>query len=81
MKLIEALPSALLQQLARILPATGISTAAADLLCYGYDNSRRQAAAQVVLWPTSEAETQAIVVACRAHRVALIGRASCRERV
>jgi len=73
-KLIEALPSALLQQLARILPATGISTAAADLLCYGYDNSRRQAAAQVVLWPTSEAETQAIVVACRAHRVALIAR-------
>lgn len=74
MKLIEALPQALLQQLARILPSAAISTDAGDLLCYGYDNSRLQATAQVVLWPQSEAEVQAIVIACREHRIALIAR-------
>ena len=69
-----ALPHALVDTLSRLLPGDGFSTEYADLLSYGYDNSRLEAMAQGVVWARSEIDVIAIVRACRAHRVPLIAR-------
>ena len=41
---------------------------------YGYDNSRRHARPEAVVFPTSHDETLALVRACREHRIALTPR-------
>ena len=41
---------------------------------YGYDNSKRQAQPQAVALPTDVAQVQALVQACRRHRVPLTAR-------
>lgn len=69
-----ALPAVFLETLARLLPRAGFSTAPADLLSYGYDNSSLMGAAQAVAWARSEADVIAIVNACRSHQVPLIAR-------
>jgi len=46
----------------------------AECLAYGYDNSRRQAQPDAVVFPTEHAQVVALVRACRAARVPLIAR-------
>ena len=47
---------------------------AAECLAYGYDNSRRQAQPDAVVFPTQHAQVLALVRACRAARVPVIAR-------
>lgn len=68
------LPQSLVDTLSRLLPRDGFSIEYADLLSYGYDNSRLEAMAQGVVWARSEIDVIAIVRACREHRVPLIAR-------
>ena len=46
----------------------------AECLAYGYDNSRRQAQPDAVVFPTAHAQVAALVRACRAARVPVIAR-------
>jgi D-lactate dehydrogenase (quinone) len=68
------LPIALLDTLRELFSADALSTDAAECLAYGYDNSRRQAQPDAVVFPTSHAQVLALVRACRAARVPLIAR-------
>lgn len=67
------LPAALDATLAALL-GTGWRTDESERLAYGYDNSRRLALPDAVALPTDAAQVQAIVRACRAHRVPVIAR-------
>lgn len=51
-----------------------LTTDPAECLVYGYDNSRRQAAPDAVVFPTGHAQVLALVRACRAHRLPLVAR-------
>src|SRR5512141_508768 len=68
------LPAALLEQLRATFGAEALSTDAAECLAYGYDNSRRQAQPDAVVFPTAHAQVLALVRACRAARVPLVAR-------
>lgn len=68
-----ALPAALLRELADLL-GDGLRTDPGERLTYGYDNSRRQALPDAVALPTDAAQVQALVRACRAHRVPIVAR-------
>jgi D-lactate dehydrogenase len=58
----------------RAIFADALSTDAGDRLTYGYDNSRRQAMPDAVVFPTSHEQVVALVRACRAHRLPLVAR-------
>jgi len=47
---------------------------AAECLAYGYDNSRRQAQPDAVVFPTEHAQVVALMRACRAARVPVVAR-------
>jgi D-lactate dehydrogenase len=68
-----ALPAALLRDLTDLL-GDGLRTDAGERLTYGYDNSRRQALPDAVALPTRAEQVQALVRACRAHRVPIVAR-------
>jgi D-lactate dehydrogenase (quinone) len=67
------LPADLARTLADLLGA-GWRTDPAECLTYGYDNSRRQAMPAAVALPATRAQVQALVRACRAHRVPIVAR-------
>jgi D-lactate dehydrogenase len=69
----SALPAALLRDLAALL-GDGLRTDAGERLTYGYDNSRRQALPDAVALPAGAEQVQALVRACRAHRVPIVAR-------
>jgi D-lactate dehydrogenase len=69
----SALPAALLRDLTALL-GDGLRTDAGERLTYGYDNSRRQALPDAVALPTRAEQVQALVRACRAHRVPIVAR-------
>ncbi len=58
----------------RAIFADALSTDAGERLTYGYDNSRRQAMPDAVVFPTSHEQVVALVRACRAHRLPLVAR-------
>ena len=62
--------SSLVAQLTRIFGAD-CSTDPAECLAYGYDNSRRQAQPDAVVFPTTHEQTVALVQACRSAKTAL----------
>jgi len=68
-----ALPVALSRELAALL-GDGWRTDPNERLTYGYDNSRRQALPDAVALPVDAAQVQALVRACRAHRVPVVAR-------
>ena len=68
-----ALPQALAQTLRDVLGA-GFSTGEAERVSYAYDNSRRQALPDAVAFVTTHEQVEALVRACREHRVPVIGR-------
>ena len=68
------LPPALLDRLRTAFPADAFAVGEAERIAYSYDNSRRQALPDAVVFPTSHAQVEALVQACRAHRVPVIAR-------
>ncbi|MGX2042017.1 FAD-binding oxidoreductase [Methylocaldum sp. MU1018] len=69
-----SLPSAFLSRLAQIFPAGSLYTNSADCWAYGYDNSRRQALPEAVVFPTAHAQTVELARLCNEHRVPLTAR-------
>jgi len=69
----SALPAALSRDLAALLGG-GWRTDPNERLTYGYDNSRRQALPDAVALPVDASQVQALVRACRAHRVPVVAR-------
>src|SRR5258708_31078493 len=64
----------LLDSLRAIFPADALTIDPAECLAYGYDNSRRQAQPDAVVFPTAHAQVVAMVRWCRAARIPLIAR-------
>ena len=69
----SVLPAALDRELAALL-GDGWRTDENERLTYGYDNSRRQALPDAVALPADAAQVQALVRACRVHRVPIVAR-------
>jgi D-lactate dehydrogenase len=65
--------SELLDSLRATFP-NALETDAAVRAVYGYDNSRREAMPDAVVFPTTHEQAVALVRACRAHRMPLIAR-------
>jgi len=68
------LPAALTDTLAALLGADGWRTDDASRRSYGEDDSRRWALADAVALPQTREQVQAIVRACREHRVPIVAR-------
>ena len=64
----------LLAELQALLGDASLLRDPAECLAYGYDNSRRQAQPLAVALPTTRAQVQAIVRACRTHATPLTAR-------
>ena len=66
--------SELNRELITLLGQDAVRTDPADTLPYGYDNSRRQATPQAVLFPQSGEQVQGIVALCNRYKTNLIPR-------
>jgi D-lactate dehydrogenase len=66
--------NAAIADLRRIFAADALTTDTAQCLVYGYDNSRRQATPDAVVFPTTHEHVVALVQVCRTHRIALTAR-------
>jgi len=64
----------LLDSLCSIFPADALAIGEAERIAYSYDNSRRHALPDAVVFPTEHAQVEALVRGCRAHGVPLIAR-------
>ena len=69
-----ALASGFVERLRKIFPREALTVDPAECLAYGYDNSRRQAQPDAVVFPTSHEQVVALVNACRAERVPITAR-------
>jgi len=69
-----SLSSVVLAQLQQALGAAAVLTDAADCVAYGYDNSRRSALPQAVVFARSHDEVAAVVGICHAHGIPLTAR-------
>lgn len=68
------LPAGFDRAMAALLGTDGWRTDAGERLTYGYDNSRRHAQPDGVALPRDAAQVQALVRACREHRVPVVAR-------
>jgi D-lactate dehydrogenase len=68
------LPTAFLDELRAALGDDALRTDAGERLTYGYDNSRQLSMPDAVAYPTSHAQVETLVHACRRHRVPLVAR-------
>lgn len=68
------LPAGLIEFLRASLGDAGLVTDEAERLVYGYDNSRREAMPDAVVFPTAHEQVHSLVQACRPLRVPLIAR-------
>lgn len=68
------LSAAFVDQLREIFPSDTLALDPATRAAYGYDNSRREALPDAVVFPPAHEEVVALVNACRHHRVALTAR-------
>jgi len=64
----------LLATLREIFPADALATGEAERIAYAYDNSRLHALPDAVVFATGHAQVEALVRACRKHRVPVIAR-------
>lgn len=64
----------LLDSLCSILPTDALAVGEAERIAYSYDNSRRHALPDAVVFPTEHAQVEALMQACRAHGVPVIAR-------
>lgn len=69
-----ALPEGFLRELLRLADGDSLLTDPADCWAYGYDNSRRHALPQAVVFPTTEERVVALVRLCQRERVPLVAR-------
>jgi len=69
-----ALSSTLLGTLHTIFPANTLSVGEAERLAYAYDNSRRNALPDAVVFPTEHTQVETLVRACREHHVPIVAR-------
>ena len=68
------LPPALLDDLCASFAPDSLAVGEAERIAYSYDNSRRQALPDAVVFPTEHAQVEALVQACRTHGVPLVAR-------
>jgi D-lactate dehydrogenase len=68
------LPDDFLDALRAALGEDALRTDAGERLTYGYDNSRQLAMPDAVAYPTTHEQVEALVHACRRHRVPLVAR-------
>ncbi|MGB0132597.1 FAD-binding oxidoreductase [Dokdonella sp.] len=68
------LPLPMLSTLHAMFPAQSVSTDPAECLVYAYDNSRREAIPEAVVFPAAHEQVVALVRLCREHHVALTAR-------
>jgi len=68
------LPAPLADTLATLFPSDAFATGEAQRIAYAYDNSRRHALPDAVVFPTTHEQVESLVHACRAHRVPVIAR-------
>jgi D-lactate dehydrogenase len=68
------LPTLAIDELRRIFGAGALTIDPAECLVYGYDNSRRQAMPDAVVFPTTHEQVVALVRTCRAQRLPLVAR-------
>ncbi|AXQ28180.1 FAD-binding protein [Solimonas sp. K1W22B-7] len=69
-----SLAPALLRRLGEVFPGERLLTDPADCLSYGYDNSRRTALPQAVVFAQTHEEVLALVAACNEFRTVLVTR-------
>ncbi|HEU4813583.1 MAG TPA: FAD-binding oxidoreductase, partial [Xanthomonadaceae bacterium] len=69
-----ALPAGFERAMAALLGDDGWRIDASERLTYGYDNSRQHAQPDAVALPRDPAQVQALVRACREHRVPVVAR-------
>jgi D-lactate dehydrogenase len=69
-----AVPEAFLCELKGLFPAGSLHTDPAQCWTYGYDNSKRQALPDAVVFPRSHEEVAALVKLCNRYRVPLTAR-------
>lgn len=70
----QTLPADVLAQLRAVLMPDALLTEPSDCLAYAYDNSRRMAQPQAVVFARSHDEVAAVVQICHQHRIALTAR-------
>ncbi len=70
----HSLPGTFLDALTRRVGAPGVLTDPADCWAYGYDNSRRHALPQAVVFATAHEQVRDVVHLCNTHGIALIAR-------
>lgn len=68
------LSTALLTRLRETFAGDALAVGDAERIAYSYDNSRRHALPDAVVFPTEHGQVEALVQACRAHGVALTAR-------
>ena len=68
------LPASALTDLQCIFPGDALTVDAAECLVYGYDNSRRHATPDAVVFPTTHEQVALLVQVCRTHALALTSR-------
>ncbi|TPG11780.1 FAD-binding protein [Rhodanobacter glycinis] len=68
------LPPFLLDTLRTIFVGDALSIGEAERIAYSYDNSRLHALPEAVVFPTEHAQVEALIQACRAHKVPVIAR-------
>ncbi len=68
------LHSSLIAHLAHIFPTGALYTEPADCWAYGYDNSRRHALPEAVVFPTTHEQVVDLVRLCNQHGIALTPR-------
>ncbi|MFC5437314.1 FAD-binding oxidoreductase [Rhodanobacter umsongensis] len=64
----------LLESLRATFAPDALSTGEAERIAYSYDNSRLHALPDAVVFPAEHAQVEALVRACRAHKVPVIAR-------
>lgn len=68
------LTPAICHTLRDIVGADNVLTDTADCFVYGYDNSRKHSLPEAVVFATTEPQIQALIVACRQHRIPVVAR-------
>lgn len=65
---------ATLDALRAIFDADSLSTERSECAAYGYDNSRKEAQPEAVVFPTTHDQVSALLTLCHEHAVAVVGR-------
>jgi D-lactate dehydrogenase len=70
----NSLPSTVISELDTLFGSENVLTDSAQCWAYGYDNSRRHAPPQAVVFATQHEQVVALVALCNTHRIPLLAR-------